>query len=405
MKPNLDVAVLKDSQAFRALEAEWEDLYRECALSTPFQSWAWLYSWWEAFGEGYELRLITVRDGTFLVGLIPLMLERRWGLRRLRSIGFELDRMDLLARNGWEDKVSEAAVGALNQLVGSWHVLDLQALSPAATAWRVFQLWNGPRGCLPAACYLFIEVKPSDELLASLSRNHRHSVRRALRRAYEDGVCSVLVGAGEVEQAARRLVMLHRKLRQGRRMAREHLTPMFDTFVVGAARRMTDRGLGRIYELRQGSGVLISSLTLFGDEVTHACLVGVSEEARIRYQWSSLGIWDAIEMARARCNTYLCLSSGQEPYKQRWAPEEVAYYRVILGRGRVLWGLYWACVWLRKRGPAYIKARRSAKLIKNTAQSLRRRARGGANPKEPTLDGHSGGSPVRSSFLGHQHAA
>ena len=70
-----------------------------CAFD-PFQSWAWIYPWWEAFGEGYELRLITVRDGTLLVGLKPLMLERRWGLRRLRSIGFEFDRLDLLARNG-----------------------------------------------------------------------------------------------------------------------------------------------------------------------------------------------------------------------------------------------------------------------------------------------------------------
>ena len=62
---------------------------------------------------------------------------------------------------------------------------------------------------MPVACYFFIEVEPSDELLASLGRNHRHSVRRALRRAYEDGVCSALVEAEEIEQAARRLVMLH----------------------------------------------------------------------------------------------------------------------------------------------------------------------------------------------------
>ena len=115
---------------------------------------------------------------------------------------------------------------------------------------------------MSVACYLFIEVKPSDELLASLSRNHRHSRRRALRRTDEDGVCSVLIGAEEVEQAARRLVALHRELRQGRRMARERLTPMFDTFVVGAARRMTDRGLGRIYELRRDGDYLLADTYL-----------------------------------------------------------------------------------------------------------------------------------------------
>ncbi len=122
------------------------------------------------------------------------MLERRWGLRRLRQIGFDFDRLDLLARNGWEEKVFEAEVEALREMVGSWCVLDLQALSLAA-AWGIFQRWNGPRACVPAACYLSIEVKHPEELLASLSRKHRSSVRRDLRRADEDGVYSVLVGS------------------------------------------------------------------------------------------------------------------------------------------------------------------------------------------------------------------
>src|SRR3712207_5490775 len=118
MDPHTNIIVLKDSEAFRALEEEWEDLYDDSALSTPFQSWAWLYSWWEAFGEDYELRLITVRDGTLLVGIIPLMQERGWGLRRLRQIGLDFDQADLLARNGWEYKVSEAGIEALKQMMG-----------------------------------------------------------------------------------------------------------------------------------------------------------------------------------------------------------------------------------------------------------------------------------------------
>src|SRR5918997_5263344 len=81
------VEVVKDSRGFAALEEEWEDLLRQCPHATPFQSWAWLYSWWEHYGEGYELRLITVRHEGLLVGIIPLMLERRWGFGKLLFIG------------------------------------------------------------------------------------------------------------------------------------------------------------------------------------------------------------------------------------------------------------------------------------------------------------------------------
>ena len=39
----LEIAILKDTRAFAALEGEWEELYRHCPSATPFQSWAWLY--------------------------------------------------------------------------------------------------------------------------------------------------------------------------------------------------------------------------------------------------------------------------------------------------------------------------------------------------------------------------
>ena len=157
MKRDLKSAVLTNSQAFNALREEWQDLYHDSLRSTPFQSWPWLYSWWEAFGEGYELRLITVREGSLLVGLIPLMLEHRWGFRKLVIIG-NPDQPDLLARKGWEDKVSKAGIRALRQL-DSWHVIVFRDVSPTATSWSIFQHWNGPRTQILADYYLSVEVQ------------------------------------------------------------------------------------------------------------------------------------------------------------------------------------------------------------------------------------------------------
>src|SRR5215211_6794738 len=114
----LEVAVVKDGRAFMALEEEWEDLYQNSPHATPFQSWSWLYSWWEFYGEGYELRLVTVRDKGLLVGIIPLMLERRWGFfGKLLFIGTgTTDYLDMLVRGGWEKKVSAAGSHALQQI-------------------------------------------------------------------------------------------------------------------------------------------------------------------------------------------------------------------------------------------------------------------------------------------------
>ncbi len=97
-----EVILLENTRDFAALEVEWEDLYRSSPRVTPFQSWSWLYSWWNSYGDGFKLRLVTVRCGNLLVGLVPLMLERRAGFGRLLFIGTGItDYQDMLARKGW----------------------------------------------------------------------------------------------------------------------------------------------------------------------------------------------------------------------------------------------------------------------------------------------------------------
>jgi CelD/BcsL family acetyltransferase involved in cellulose biosynthesis len=75
---------------------------------------------------------------------MPLMLERRAGFGRLLLIGTGLtDYQDVLAREGWERHVSEAAVRSLRQVDG-WQVADLQQLHPEAVTWSIFERWAGP---------------------------------------------------------------------------------------------------------------------------------------------------------------------------------------------------------------------------------------------------------------------
>ncbi|NED18470.1 GNAT family N-acetyltransferase, partial [Streptomyces sp. SID9913] len=63
--------------AFDALAEDWTRLYRRCATATPFQSHAWLSSWWHTYGRPGDLRLLLVRAGGELVAAAPLMRVRR----------------------------------------------------------------------------------------------------------------------------------------------------------------------------------------------------------------------------------------------------------------------------------------------------------------------------------------
>jgi CelD/BcsL family acetyltransferase involved in cellulose biosynthesis len=335
-----EVVVLNDTQAFAALEAEWEDLYRNAPLATPFQWWAWLYSWWEFYGQGYELRLVTIRDEGLLVGLIPLILDRRRGFGRLLFVGTgPTDYQDVLARRGWESQVSEAGIRALRQMDG-WQVADLQQLRSEAAAWSIFRRWRGP--CLRVwqdNCPV-IDVRPWEPLVASLSKNHRSTVRRALRRAQADGVEREFVSAEDAEKAGRRLIALHREAWQGRDIIPEHQTQWFEEYMGIVALRMTARGLGRITEFRRDGKAIISHFLFFGRSSVGEGLTGATQDALRRYQESSLRIWDAVNVAYQRNGQYVELLRGEESYKLRWSSSISTNYQVILGRHLGIWVPY-----------------------------------------------------------------
>ncbi len=341
MPPDMyEIVVLDDAQDFAALEEDWEDLYRNAPLATPFQSWAWLYSWWEVYGEGYELRLVTIRDDGLLVGLMPLMLQRLAGFGRLLFIGTgPTDYQDVLMREGWGIPVSQAAVQALRQL-NDWHVADLQQLRPEAAAWGILEEWAGPRASIWQDNFPMVDVKPWDELLMSVGRKLRNTARRTLRRADEDGVQCELASADDVGQAARRLIDLHLEMFQGRDIAPEHQTERFRSHVVAAASRLTVRGLGGIYEFWRDGEVIVSHLLLFGRSFVGEYMFGTTQEARQRFQVSSLNMWNLANVAQSKESSRAGQLRGDENYKLPWASEVIPNYQAILGRGSAVWVPY-----------------------------------------------------------------
>lgn len=368
----LDVAVLEETENFALLEEEWDDLYRHSPLATPFQSWAWLYSWWESYGQDYELRLVTVRAGDLLVGIAPMMLERGRGIRKLLFVGTGLtDYNDMLVRQGWEALVSEAGRRALERM-GGWHVTELQELRPTAATWDLFRVWKGPKISIEQSVCPVIEVKPWDELLMSVSKNLRKKARHDLRKIEEDGVSLRPVGPTDIERAARRCVELHREWWQGKDIAQEHTTRVFESLLVTAVRRMADRGLGTIFEFARDGEVIVSVFWVFGKDFVGSYLYGASREALSRYQISSLATWNGINIAINRNSTYLDMLRGEEPYKLRWSPETIPNRRVILGRGRIYWELYTRYRLLRVRARLYAESEDTPQWIRTTVNRLRR---------------------------------
>jgi len=86
----LTVDIVTSAGEFEAMRDAWHQLEEDSDNFSVFMSWEWMYTWWEVFGAGKQLHIITVRDqDDKLVGLLPLMRVRKLaGLRRSEELTF-----------------------------------------------------------------------------------------------------------------------------------------------------------------------------------------------------------------------------------------------------------------------------------------------------------------------------
>ena len=367
----LGAEIVEDTWGFAVLEEEWERLHDACPAATPFQSWAWLYSWWEHHSGEYDLRLVTVRDeGGLLVGAAPFALERRAGFGRLLFAGTgKTIYQDLLAREGREEDVARAVAGALRGM-GGWAVADLQEVRPGAAAWALFRNWTGPRTAVWQGYCTLVEARPWEEVLASLSKNHRSTTRRSLRRAAAEGARWELVGPGGAEEAAGDLVALNREQwrERWRDTSPEHWSPRFGAHLRSAARRMASRGLGGISRLRKGDETVLSTFLLFGRDSVGLYMVGASKEAFERYSYSSLFVRDMLDVARSLSLPLIDFYRGEDAYKLRWNPRVADNHRIILGKDLARWAPYAGYLNLRFKAVRYALSEDSPEWAREAAR-------------------------------------
>jgi len=190
-----------------------------------------------------------------------------------------------------------------------------------------------------------------------------------------------------MEEAARRLVSLHRELWQGRNIGPEHLTQKFESYMVAVVQRMSARGLGGLSEFWRDGVVIISQFWVFGRDFVGAYTIGASREARQRYQFSSLYVWEGLNIARSRSCSQLNLGRGSTPDKLRWNPRVVSNRRLILSRRRAVWVFYTGYQILRSKVKEYANSETAPQWVQSVLASyriLRRRAalRSGSRHKD-----------------------
>ncbi len=213
------VRLVTDYQAFVRLEPVWNRLAEEAGVDHPFLRHEWVRTWWESFEPEGRLYILLAMEGSDVIGLAPLMMDRGrvYGcpVRRLRGMAnVYTERFDFIFSRRAKE-TCEAIWKFLAAHASEWDMLEFRQvpegscvgehLGNFAMADRFLTgQWHSTDGP-------YIPIRqPWDAYVKSLSKKHVSNLRGRAKGLHRIGKveCEIVTGGEGLQQAVEEGLLL-----------------------------------------------------------------------------------------------------------------------------------------------------------------------------------------------------
>ena len=215
------VSVVEELAEFTALREEWNGLLVHSDADCIFLTWEWLHTWWKHLAGNRRLKILTVRIGGSLAGILPVC-SRPFGLSWPAGDLWEFlgsgqagsDYLDVIARRGQQERVCAALAAHFEseQHHLRWTNLSSHAAVSGIVARLAERGFGVNRASINICPYIPLTGHTWDSYLAQLGPEHRYQFRRKWRQLHRDfSVCiEAVTDAAACREAVDLLIRLHR---------------------------------------------------------------------------------------------------------------------------------------------------------------------------------------------------
>ncbi|WP_371519459.1 GNAT family N-acetyltransferase [Kitasatospora sp. NBC_01300] len=328
--PGWTTELRREDDALDTLAEEWDDLAARCRTATFFQAADWQRSWWRHYGSPGGLLVVLVRRDGLLVGAGAF--RRRGGpLGGLTALGAGLvDYSDVLLDDDCADRAAAEFAAAL-PLTRPWHSLELREVHPEAAVQRVYEHWHGRRRRYQDSLCQYLPAVPMDRLLKRVPGKTAQRSRVKLRKIAEAGVQVSSTPAAEVPAALEGLLRLHFLQWQERGVTPEHRTDRFARHLTESTVGLVATGRAAVHQFRLNGELVAVNLLLLCPSFGGLYMYGAHPVLRERLDIAGLLFSAALDETVGAGVPLLGLLRGQEPYKQRWRPDQLSNQRLLFG--------------------------------------------------------------------------
>lgn len=325
----LTASIATAAEELHGAREEWDEL--ALRRERPFSAPAWPLAWWESLRPpGAEMRIVLVRDGGELVGVLPLFCTGG----HYAPLGGGTAPVEPLAAPRREREVAEAAVGALGQAQPRPAMLEVEAhRSSPDWAALLAEAWGDGRGAwcwaqshAPVPC---VDLGQGfDRWMAEKSSSFRREAKRK-RRRLDEADASFRFATGEsLERDVIAFMRLHRD-----RLAGQGGSSLGDEGVermlVAVGRELLAVGRFRLLCIDLGGEPIAAQMLLSAGRELSAWNSGF-EEAHAKLSPSMQCILEALRDGSERGERTMSLGPGGQDYKYRLADSEDSLDRHVL---------------------------------------------------------------------------
>ncbi len=347
----------------RALEPEYEHLYRTTGNTLPFALQDWHLSWCANFlnrdphVQEWPLFFVLRDSIRECVAIVPLILTRRslgpLKLATVSLIGADPGLTEIrnpLVKPGYE-RLCVRAVHESVATVPDWDWIQWSGIGEALAA--AIACETSAQWCRTSNDYVLDLPSSWEEFRAGLKRNVRESLRHCYNSLRRDGHVFEFVVAREreeVRKALGRFLELHEmraEMSWGTKHPNRFSHRSLQNFLYDVCDRLAARDVARVFQLRIGSETVASRIGFVVGDSLYMYYSGY-DPAWARYSVMTTTVSEAFKYSIANGLRTVNLSLTREQSKLRWRPRLVEFRTALVGRqslsSRIKCGAYHAAL-------------------------------------------------------------
>ena len=144
--------ILEDFKDFEFYREQWEKLLEGLPADSPFLTFEWLSIWWKHYQADKKLMGMVFKEGSEILGIIPLMIYREtlkfYPLRKISFVGRGYsDRADLIIGKD-KGKVVDALIEFFSDDFRNWDIIHLEQIPEKSDSLDMLRHCARKRGLL-----------------------------------------------------------------------------------------------------------------------------------------------------------------------------------------------------------------------------------------------------------------